>query len=245
MRTHLILELVAPLMSFGREMVGEQGPTALFPGPSLITGLIANALGWRRTDASAHDQLQARLVMGAALVSEGQVLTDFQTARLNQSDSGWTTRGQPEGRAPTSTYKVNDDERRRTGLDEKVLTHRRWRDARADAHVLVALRLDPANETPNLDEIAEALRKPARPLFIGRKAFVPSKRVLLDIIDARTVRGALWEALTHTVDDPARIKAQWDVAEGGEGRTIRQRDVRAWEAGVHAGERSVLEGVLA
>jgi CRISPR system Cascade subunit CasD len=245
MKDHLVLDLAAPLMSFGREMVGDHGPTSAYPGPSLITGLIANALGWTRTRAEDHDRLQSRIVMGAALVSEGQVLTDFQTARLDQTDGGWTTRGRPEGRAQTPTYRVDEDERRRTRRDDKILTHRRWRDGRAGARVIVAIRLEVSDEAPTLDDIASALRRPARPLFIGRKPFIPSTRILLGTVQARTVRGALWEALTHEVEEPGRIRAQWSAAEGGEGRITRQRDVRSWVAGVHAGERQVMEGVLA
>jgi len=244
MSPHLVLDLAAPLMSFGQEQVGEHGPTGFFPGPSVITGLLANAMGWNRTDGAAHDRLQSRLVMGAALVSRGEVLTDFQTTRLSQADGSWTTRGQPEGRASSNTYGVDPDDRRRTGREDKVLTHRRWRDARADARVLVALRLEPADEEPTLHAVAQALKRPARPLFLGRKAFIPSRRILLDVVEARTVRGALWDALSHQVDEPSRIQAQWDASEGGEGRTVRLRDVRAWQIGVHAGERAVHEGSL-
>lgn len=244
MSPHLVLDLAAPLMSFGQEQVGEYGPTGAFPGASVITGLLANALGWQRTDGAAHDRLQARLVMGAALVSQGQVITDFQTTRLDQAAAGWTTHGQPEGRASSGTYRVDPDEHRRTGRDDKVLTHRRWRDARADSRVLVALRLEPADEEPTLDAIAKALKRPARPLFLGRKAFIPSRRILLDVVEARTVRGALWDALSHQVEEPGRVHAQWDASEGGGGRSLRLRNVKAWQIGVHAGERTVHEGAL-
>lgn len=245
MKPHLVLDLAAPLMSFGQEQVGEHGPTSSFPGPSLITGLIANALGWSRTEGAAHDRLQTRIVMGAALVSQGEVLTDFQTTRLNQADASWTTRGHPEGRGNSTTYRVDPDEKRRTGRDDKVLTHRRWRDVRANARVLVALRLEPADEEPTLDAIAGALQRPARPLFLGRKAFIPSRRILLDVVEARTVRGALWDALSHQVEEPGRIRAQWDASEGGDGQATRLRDIRAWQIGVHAGERLVYERNLA
>ncbi len=244
MRPHLLLDLAAPMMSFGREQVGERGPTAAFPGPSLVTGLIANALGWSRSDAEAHDLLQSRIVMGAAALSAGTLVTDFQTARIAQDDAGWTTRGAPDGRNSTSSFRVDIEELRRTGREVKVMTHRRWRDALADGHVIVAFRLEDAGESPTLEEVEAALRRPARPLFIGRKPFIPSTRMLMGVVEARTVRGALWEALVGMSDEPGGVRAQWDEAEGGTGVRSRVSDIRSWTGGVHAGERAVLEGVL-
>ena len=245
MRPHLLLDLSAPMMSFGAEQVGERGPTADLPGKSFVTGMLANALGWNRVDGEAHDRLQARIVMGAAALSGGRVVTDFQTAELAQDDAGWTTRGIPEGRNTTSSFRLDVDEFRRTGRQTKVMTHRRWRDSLADAHVIVALRLEDDDETPTLAEVEAALRKPARPLFLGRKPFIPMTRVLLGAVEARTVRGALWEALVDMTDEPGRVTAQWDVAEGGEGVVNRRNDLKSWAGGLHSGERTVLEGALA
>ena len=48
---HLILNLEAPLMAFGGETIDNHGVTRRFPSASMLTGLFANALGWRRTEA--------------------------------------------------------------------------------------------------------------------------------------------------------------------------------------------------
>ena len=50
MKRHLILNLEAPLMAFGGETIDNIGVTRRFPSASMLTGLIANALGWRRID---------------------------------------------------------------------------------------------------------------------------------------------------------------------------------------------------
>jgi len=42
----LVLRLDAPMMSFGGVMVDQHGVIDRFPGVALLTGLIANALGW-------------------------------------------------------------------------------------------------------------------------------------------------------------------------------------------------------
>lgn len=106
MALHLLLRLEAPLMAFGREMVDARGPIRDFPGASMVTGLIANALGFDRGERAAHQRLQQRLVFGARLDDPGSLLRDFQTAELRAGDRGWTTRGEPEGRdGGAATYR--------------------------------------------------------------------------------------------------------------------------------------------
>ena len=99
---HLIMRLEAPLMSFGGETIDNLGVIRLFPSASMLTGLLANALGWRRIEAQRHQDLQDRLVFAARIDREpagGLRMTDFQTAQLGANDKGWTTRGAPEERA--------------------------------------------------------------------------------------------------------------------------------------------------
>ena len=99
---HLIIRLEAPLMAFGGETIDNYGVIRRFPSASMLTGLLANALGLCRTQAQDHQELQDRLVFAARIDREpsgGVRMTDFQTAQLGASDTGWTTRGRPEGRA--------------------------------------------------------------------------------------------------------------------------------------------------
>ena len=50
-RRHLILHLDAPLMAFGAPIVDQHGETGDVPLPSMIAGLLGNALGYRRVEA--------------------------------------------------------------------------------------------------------------------------------------------------------------------------------------------------
>ena len=59
---HLILNMESPLMSFGGETIDNYGFIRRFPSTSMITGLIANALGWRRIEKGLHQQLQDRII---------------------------------------------------------------------------------------------------------------------------------------------------------------------------------------
>lgn len=242
---HLLVDLDAPLMSFGGDMVDANGVVRDFPAKSMIAGLFANALGWERFDIDRHADLQSRLTIGAARVAEGQRMQDFQTAKLEANDRGWTTRGRVEGRAG--------------GGDTYKSPHIRFRDMDADARVLVACRLAPPDHddsAPGLDELAQALARPERPLFIGRKPFVPSRPLLLGIVEAETIPAALSAGLA-LLDGAARrdrVRAQWPYAElTGATRAQAEAagaqedaltDERHWPSGVHAGLRRVVHGRL-
>jgi CRISPR-associated protein Cas5/CasD subtype I-E len=131
----LLMRLEAPLMAFGREMVDATGPTREDPDVSMLTGLLANALGYRRSEAARHQALQDRLRIASRLDRPGVELLDYQIAVLFEDEEGWTTRGAPEGRKNSPSYKANSAGR-------KQLSHQRFRYYRADAALTVALPLD-------------------------------------------------------------------------------------------------------
>lgn len=149
MRSHLVLRLHAPLIAFGGEAIDNLGVIRDFPALSMVTGLIANALGWDRSQGAEHNRLQERLRMGCVLEPGAQRVQDFQTAQLGKDDKAWTTWGQPEERAG--------------GAGTYAGPHLRYRDYHADLRAWVVLALQPADEMPTLQEIATALDQPARP----------------------------------------------------------------------------------
>ena len=67
---HLILRLEAPLMAFGGETIDNYGVVRPFPAASMLTGLLANALGWRRIERKRHQQLQDHLVFASRIDRE-------------------------------------------------------------------------------------------------------------------------------------------------------------------------------
>lgn len=229
----LVLQIDAPLIAFGDVSVDQFGPVRDFPATSMLVGIFANAMGWRWTDTRRHDRLQERMVFAARRDREGVVVTDVQNARLGKNDKGWTTFGEPEGRAGgDKTYQG---------------PHRRFRDFHADLAVRVVTRLKRENEAPTLDEIAAALDRPARPLFFGRKPCLPSKPILgpkeLRWINADSA----YEALCGLQGERPRMRAQWPLGAGpdtGEAvvRVVDLPDLRGWHKGVHSGSRTVVEG---
>jgi CRISPR system Cascade subunit CasD len=234
---HLILNLESPLMAFGGETIDNYGIIRRFPAASMLTGLFANALGWRRVEPECYQRLQERLVFAARIDREphGDVrLTDFQTAQLNKDDKGWTTRGQPEGRAGgPNTYDA---------------PHLRYRDYFADMRVTVALRLEPEGESPTLDQLAHALQEPARPLFIGRKPCLPSAPLFADFIEVKNTLDALLKLPLKREDRERddRVRLLWSDGEGVDCVPIDKEsmltDERNWVSGLHGGGRRVYEG---
>ncbi len=230
MPRHLLMRLEAPLMAFGGETIDNHGVIRDFPALSMVTGLLANALGWRREDCELHDRLQSRMVLGARLDSGVQRFTDFQTAQLGKDDKGWTTWGVPE--------------ERRGGAGTYEGPHLRYRDYHASLNVLVALRLEPASDAPTLDDLALALDHPSRPLFIGRKSCLPTRRIFAGWQEADNVLHALQIADLPPADAVQTLRLQWPDGEGAlpHDRAIDLCDERNWRSGVHGGWRPIREG---
>lgn len=227
---HLLLRFDAPLMAFGGVAVDNFGVVDAWPAASLLTGLIGNALGWDRTETGRLQRLQDRLIFAARLDREGSRLRDFQTAALAHDDKGWTTRGEPEGRAG--------------GAGTFAGMHIRHRDFWADRIVSLALRVSPAEEAPDLDTIAAALERPARPLFIGRKPCLPAAPILAGRCEAETALDAIRVAAAPDGGDHGTPLLFWPATEGGPGPFVERRVYghRNWRSGVHGGEEIRREG---
>ncbi|WP_377295375.1 type I-E CRISPR-associated protein Cas5/CasD [Rhizobium sp. SG2393] len=259
-RRWLILEIEAPLIAFGGVAIDHMGVTRDFPAASMLTGLLANALGWQRTDSDRHQALQDRLIFAARIDRESPagLLTDMQNAQLEKKDRAFTTWGIVEGRDGAS-YGA---------------PHRRRRDYHMDARVVIAITLAPSEGNRgvpgdyDLDGLAAALHRPARPLFIGRKTCLPSRPLLPArqkdwFVEAPDAYGALGRvpcspspaprALSkRSVSQgtlPARLRAFWPLGEGPEHGDAVHRihdlpDLRNWRSGLHGGVRAVVEGVV-
>lgn len=226
----LLLQLEAPLMAFGREAIDQNGPTRDHPDASMLTGLFANALGYRREEAERHQRLQDRLRFATRLDRQGHDLYDNQNALLFEDEKGWTTHGTPEGREKSPSYRPDSSGRR-------ALTHRRFRHYRADASICTALALAPAEEAPTVDEIAAALGEPARPLFIGRKPCLPAASMAIGVVEAGSLLAALASVSPAEEADSHQFILAPENAEGlprAETRYLTGR--RDWVAGVHAGQ---------
>ena len=252
----LILRLDAPLMSFGGVMIDQHGFIERFPGTSLLTGLIGNALGWRHEDFHNLQALQDRLQYAARWDTTPVRIIDYHTVDLGQPKmlgydlpktekqqeflGGWTTRGAPE--------------HRKGGRDAKRGIHIRHRHHWADGLMTVALALTSEAE-PDLQTILAALARPARPLFLGRKACLPA-RPLLDPEPIREGPDLLailqsvprWDRQGRPLEDDGQMEACWPaelgLPDGTRGQIRRVYDLRDWSNQLHAGNRERAEGII-
>ena len=238
MKDALILVFDAPLIAFGGVMVDQEGVTNRFPAISMITGLLANALGWDHSQGIALNQLQERIHFAARLDRAGEPLMDYQTVDLGQEflvDTGWTTRGKVEKRAGASSKG----------------THIRHRHYWADAVCTLAITLDPMDKTPTLEHLITALTSPARPLFIGRKHCLPTEPIFRNRVAAVSLKSALEGVRPHWKQKNAVVEsfsACWPSddceAEGDRHRLLPISDERDWINQIHGGRRLVREGVI-
>ena len=223
------LHLCAPLAAFGGEAIDARGITRDFPSQSMLTGLVANALGWHRRLRAQHQRLQTRIVYAAIRETEPVLgrTTDYQTAQLAKDERAWTTHGTPAKRdGGPATY---------------IGAHQRWRDYHADLRMSLVLRLDPVDEDPTLDDLEAAFVRPARPLFIGRKSCLPAAPMFHGWVEAKDAPAAL-RAIIPSGD--GTFRALWPQAEGtaGSDHTLDMTDERNWLTGLHGGARRVCEG---
>lgn len=234
----LALRLEGPLMSFGDVAVDELRYTDLLPGLSMITGLLANALGVTYRQVERLQRLQECLVMGSRLENRGDSLVDYQNAHLERSDLLWRRAGLP----PAG----------RTGGQETYLGPvQRWRHYRADTRVSLVVGLEPEGEPWRLEDLAAALRHPFRPLFLGRVCCPPGAPLYRgEQLTAQGVRQALERLPRLPGAEEGALLAEWPDGHGGESgadgdyRILERYDLRDWLNDVHTGSRRVVRGMV-
>lgn len=233
----LLLRFDAPLMSFGAPIVDNRGAIQDFPALSMLTGLLANSLGYDHADGEKLRSLQERIRYAARQDRPGRQIEDYQTVDLGQPfmRSGWTTRGAPQARE---------------GGEAAEGTHIRYRAYLADAVYTVALQLIPEEAQPDLRALEGALRNPERPLFIGRKCCLPASPILLGAIEATSLLDAIRQApgLESTrAAAGGKVPAWWpaDEASPPDSRLVPVTDERDWCNQIHGGRRFLRHGRIA
>jgi len=151
---YLLFRLYGPMASWGEIAVGETRHTASYPGKSAIIGLIAAALGIKRSETEKQQQIQQGYALAVEVYSQGTLLRDYHTTQVPDSVGKFT-------------YRTRRDElvigKSRLGT---ILSTREYR---LDALALVALKTLPG--TPyDLQTIKNHLEKPRFHLYLGRKS---------------------------------------------------------------------------
>lgn len=150
---YLVLRLYGPMASWGEIAVGESRHSAVHPSRSALLGLLGAALGIERDDDAGQAVLSAGYRFGGKLVSVGMPLRDYHTVQ-----------------APAQQRKVTYRTRRQELMDKSRLgTVLSAREYRCDSLCVVAIEALPG-AIHTLDQLAEALRKPVFPLYLGRRS---------------------------------------------------------------------------
>jgi CRISPR system Cascade subunit CasD len=232
----LLLRFDAPLMSFGGIVVDQLNPLERFPGRSLLTGLIGNALGWDHRDTLELTRLQDRLRHATRWDAEPERIVDYQTVDLGQdfmTSTGWTTRGRREDRGSGAATSG---------------THQRYRHywANGCATLAVAL-LDSLGGEPDLAAVENALHRPARPLFLGRKTCMPATPILIGRRTADSLRAALQHEPLADIGSrrkPRAIAACWPADESMGAQEVEVADLRDWRNNTHRDSQRYAVGFL-
>lgn len=170
----LIFQLYGPMAAWGEIAVGEVRNTADHPTRSAILGMLAAALGITREHEDEHKKLANSYGFAVRLDAPGDVLRDYHSAEVSIGKGGTGL----QTRADELAYP-----RRTTILSD--------RDYRLDALNTVCIWASIDAPPWSLQAIADALNKPAFPLFLGRKSCPLALPVRAEVIEAESLYEAL------------------------------------------------------
>ncbi|ABD09415.1 type I-E CRISPR-associated protein Cas5/CasD [Frankia sp. CcI156] len=154
----LVLRLAGPLQSWGSRSMFNRRDTLTEPTKSGIIGLLAAAQGRRRTDP-IEDLLS--LTLGIRTDQPGTLLRDYHTV------SDYRGRPLPSAAVSAKGLQKPTSPAKHTHVTERFYLQ--------DAVFVAAL----AAPEPVLTTLADALRTPAFPLALGRRACPPTHPLLL------------------------------------------------------------------
>ena len=204
----LLLRLEGPLQSWGTRSRWDVRDTAPEPTKSGVLGLIGCALGLRRGD-ERFLQLDAGLRFGVRTECPGHKIIDFQTI----TDFLPTAAGEFKGQG-TRKKVLADLQSDPEAVPATIISPRAYLE---DAAFLAALEARPG-ASDLIHECALALRKPNWPLFLGRKACVPT----------RPIFEALTEEYADLEDALARHAWSWLGRNGQQRTRPRETQLEAW-----------------
>jgi CRISPR system Cascade subunit CasD len=166
----LLLRLEGPLQSWGTRSRWDVRDTAPEPTKSGIIGLLGCALGYCTGDERLTTELDAGLRFGVRVEHPGSVLSDYQTISdfLPTAEGTYRYSGV---KTSTSLQRLRDDPE---ATPATILSPRAYLE---DAAFLVALE-ETGVAAGLLQKCEAALRTPVWPLYLGRKACIPTRPLL-------------------------------------------------------------------
>ncbi|MFC3609539.1 type I-E CRISPR-associated protein Cas5/CasD [Stutzerimonas tarimensis] len=222
MTDYLLLRLYGPLASWGEIAVGESRHSAVHPSRSALLGLLGAALGIERADEAGQQALAAGYRFGIKLEATGSPLRDYHTVQT--------------GVVPR---KFRFRSRRQELAAEKVDTYLSAREYRCDSLALIAVEAMPGAPR-ELAALAEALRTPHFPLYLGRKSCPLALPLAPMLVSAANLREALDGAELPSLlalVDRYQPEQGWPTREDRRAFRLGQHRYY-WEDGMEAGMKA-------
>jgi len=215
----LLLRLEGPLQSWGVRSRWSRRDTALEPSKSAIIGLLGCTAGILRPDwrSSAKpdttlEQWDNVLHFGVRIDRPGTMETDYHTVQGRH----WQADGKMKTALSISGAKPEKAEA------EPPHTEVTWRDYLHDAAFLVALAVKPEHRADNdhlLAHLERHLQYPKWPVYLGRKACVPSRPILDRLANEypdleSALRGEPWAAPRKRAAQSVKLDAWIECSDG-------------------------------
>jgi len=215
MADYLVFHLYGPMAAWGDIAVGEYRPSFAHPSKSAIIGLLAAALGIRRDEEERQKSLAEACSYAVRVDAMGTLLRDYHTIQVPSSG---TVRN-------PKTFHTRKAELAESDLNTILSS----RDYRCDAVYTVAITLR-EDSTCSVKDLADALRKPAFTLYLGRKSCPLAFPLSPLVISAESVKEAMSKAPVpeelHALLQEQSSLVYWEGEQGGYEReqVITRRD---------------------
>jgi CRISPR system Cascade subunit CasD len=182
MTEYLIFRLYGSMAAWGDIAVGEMRPSYPHPSKSAVLGIIAAALGIKRSQENEQRKLTDGYGVAVLVISPGTPASDYHTAQVPPSGAGRNRRIFPTRR----------DEIVALPRDElKTILSRR--DYRMDAIYTAAL-WKKAGAPYDFKTVSDKLSAPIYTLYLGRKSCPLALPLEPQVVDAPNLRDAFKKA---------------------------------------------------
>lgn len=203
MQEFLLFRLYGPFASWGDIAVGEYRPSFAHPSKSAVLGLIAAALGIRRSEEEKLKILSSAYNLGICVEASGVLLRDYHTVQSPSAKKG-------------KTYHTRASE-----IIHQEHTMLTSRDYRCDALYTIALWYAAPESQFQLQELLDKLKYPVFTLYLGRKSCPLAMPLQAQIVKASNLNEAFSKAqfLDHDLvealkEEQAKIKMiYWEGTE--------------------------------
>ena len=209
----LLFPLEGPVMALQGAAIDGQPEGVPIPLHSMVTGLVACALGIPATDGDRLQQLSDALEHAVVVRRRGRPIQDFQKANLR----GDAERGVPDQPRLNVTFdEVGRAVMRPSGSTGALTVQLQRRPWLVDAAFLMILT------GGDLEAIRAALIRPRWPLYLGRTGFLPSRPLAGELVEgddlASLARGAAGPGEVAWVPSVYAAPAPGDVVQMLPGR---------------------------